>query len=68
MKDIRKKNDSELAAFIAEKREELRTLRFNASGAALRDVKAARNMKKEVARALTERRAREIAPGTTNAA
>lgn len=54
IKDIRKKNDKDLAKFIAEKREELRTMRFGASGSGMRDVKAIRNTKKDVAQALTE--------------
>lgn len=54
MKDLQKKNDAELQKFIAEKREELRTLRFSASGSGMRDVRALRNTRKEIARGLTE--------------
>lgn len=54
MKEIREKNDKDLATFIEEKREELRTLRFNASGSGMRDGHAIGNVRKEIARALTE--------------
>lgn len=53
MKDIEKKNDKDLTAFINEKREEVRHFRFGVAGAGTRDVKKARNAKKEIARALT---------------
>lgn len=51
MKDIRKKSDKELVEFVAEKREEIRNDRFNASS---RDVRAVRAAKRDIARALTE--------------
>ncbi len=38
---------------VAEKREELRGLRFSAAGGKNRNVKLARTLRKEVARALT---------------
>lgn len=61
MKDITEKKDAELTALLAEKREELRTFRFNTAGSALRDVRTARTNKKTVARILTELRARTTA-------
>ncbi len=51
MKDIKKKDDKALTAFIAEKREEIRAQRF---GVGTRNVKALREAKKEVARSLFE--------------
>lgn len=54
IKEIREKNDKDLVTFIGEKREELRTLRFNASGSGMRDGHAIGNVRKEIARALTE--------------
>ena len=54
MKDLKKKNDKDLTTFIAEKRNELRKMRFSASGSGMRDVKSIRNIKKEIAQALTE--------------
>ncbi len=52
-KDIQQKSDKDLASFVQEKREELRTFRFKASGSGMRDVKVFRNTKKDIARALT---------------
>lgn len=47
-------SEVELQKLAETKREELRTLRFSASGSKNRNVKSARNLRKEVARALTE--------------
>lgn len=58
MKDIQKKSDADLLKFINEKREELRELRFKSAGSGMRDVKAIKNTKKEIAQALTEQNAR----------
>ena len=44
-------NDADLVAFVQEKRETLRGLRF---GKAERNTSAARQAKREIARALTE--------------
>lgn len=54
MSELQKKNDAELAAFIAEKREEIRKVRFGASGSGMRNTHAIRNNRHEVAQALTE--------------
>jgi ribosomal protein L29 len=48
----------DLARFIGEKREALRNLRFAASGSKNHNVKEARTIRKEIARALTENTAR----------
>ncbi len=40
-----------------DKREELRSLRFNVAGSKNRDVKQAMKLRKEIARALTQRNA-----------
>jgi len=61
MKDIREKTDTDLQTFVKDKREALRALRFSASGSGMRDVKAFRNIKREVARGLTELNARKNA-------
>ena len=44
----------DLARFVSEKREELRALRFSIAGSKNRNVKLARTLRKEVARALTQ--------------
>ncbi len=54
MKELREKNEADLVKHIAEKREELRKLRFGAGGAAMRNVHAAKNLRREIAQALTE--------------
>ncbi|HEV8677573.1 MAG TPA: 50S ribosomal protein L29 [Candidatus Paceibacterota bacterium] len=52
----------ELAKFVEGKREELRSLRFSAVGSKNKNVKSARTLRKEIARALTEASARKQAP------
>ena len=52
--DLTKHTKAELMKLAADKREELRVLRFGLAGSKNRNVKAARNLRKEVARALTQ--------------
>lgn len=52
----------ELGKLVEDKREELRALRFSASGSKNRNVKQARNIRKTIARALTEATARKNTP------
>lgn len=58
VKDIKKKNEKDLAKLLTEKREEVRTFRFNIAGSNTRDVRAVRTAKRDVARILTELNAR----------
>lgn len=51
MNDIKKMSDKDLISLVKEKREAVRGSRFNSTA---RDVKAIRNAKLEIARALTE--------------
>lgn len=44
----------ELAKLVADKHEELRALRFSASGSKNRNVKLGRTIRKDIARAMTE--------------
>lgn len=60
MADIKKKNDKELDKDLVEKRKELRDFRFGIAGSKVRDVKTGKNVKKEIARILTEKRSREL--------
>lgn len=46
---------AELEKAIADKREALRALRFNVAGSKNKNVKAARSLRKEIARVLTAR-------------
>jgi ribosomal protein L29 len=54
MKDIKNTTSSDLTKLILEKRDALRKLRFGTSGAAVKNVKEARTMKKDIARIFTE--------------
>lgn len=53
LKDIRKKNESELKEILAVKREKLRELRFKDSNKQLKNVREIRNVRKEIAQLLT---------------
>jgi ribosomal protein L29 len=54
MKDIKAKNEKDLAEYVKEKREAIRKFRFSLAGSRPRNVRQIRADKKEVARALTE--------------
>jgi ribosomal protein L29 len=64
MKDLRKKSETDLKKLLAERREDARKFRFDISGSKVKDVREGNNAKKDVARILTELRARE---GANNA-
>lgn len=51
--DLTKHTKEELMKLAQEKREELRALRFGVAGSKNRNVKQARTLRKEIARALT---------------
>lgn len=57
---MRTKTDHELATELAATREKLRTERFAAAGARPKDSSAPMKLRKEIARILTERRARSL--------
>ncbi len=59
--DFTKHSAEELAAFVAEKRETLRALRFSVAGSKNRNVKEAKELRKTIARALTATNARKQA-------
>jgi len=64
MKELKKKNDKDLKALLAEKREEVRQFRFGMAGGATRNTKLAGNTKREIARIMTELTLRKNAPKT----
>ena len=64
IKDLQKKNDAELTAFVQEAKEAMRQQRFAVAGSKGRDVKKMREDKKDIARALTALRAREMTTQT----
>jgi ribosomal protein L29 len=53
MKDLLQKKKEELVSLLAEKRNDLRKLRFDISGSKGSNTKAIRDLKKEVAQILT---------------
>lgn len=59
---LKNHSHEDLAKLVSDKREELRALRFSASGSKNRNVKLSRTLRKDVARALTEATARRAAP------
>lgn len=61
MSEIQKKSDGELMAYVKEKREELRKLRFGLTGSGMRNTHAIRNARRELARALTAANGRNTA-------
>ena len=46
---------------LADKRESLRVFRFGGAGSRVKDVRAGRNLRKEIARLLTELNSRKVA-------
>ena len=52
--DINKMSDKELEKSIRDKRAKLSDIRFGVAGSKNRDVREARNMRRDVARMLTE--------------
>lgn len=59
--ELQKLNDTDLVKHVAEKREELRKLRFGAAGSGMRNTHAIRNLRREIAQALTELSKRKTA-------
>ncbi len=68
MKEIQKKDEKTLVAYVQEKREEVRSFRFGTTGASTRNVRAIRTAKKEIARSLYELGARRKAQAKENLA
>ena len=54
MTDLAKKSVKELLQEIEQKREKLREFRFSVAGSKLRNVREGRNLRKDIARLLTE--------------
>ncbi|HUO50684.1 MAG TPA: 50S ribosomal protein L29 [Candidatus Paceibacterota bacterium] len=60
MADIKTQDTQELQRTIAEKREALRAFRFGAAGSRSRNVREGRELRKEIARLLTEVNSRKV--------
>jgi len=54
MKELAQKDIKDLKKLLAEKREEIRTFRFGTAGAAIRNTKARKNLRHDIAQILTE--------------
>lgn len=61
MADIKKAEVGELSKMLADKREALRAFRFGGAGTRARNVREGRMIRKEIARIMTEIRARDLA-------
>lgn len=57
---IKKASEADLNKMVADKREALRASRFGVAGSRARNVKEGRTTRREIARALTELRARVL--------
>lgn len=58
MADLTKKSEKDLKKDLVEKRKQIREFRFNIAGSKLKDVKGSKELKRDVARILTELNAR----------
>ena len=61
MAEFTKHSIEDLQKLLVEKREALRAFRFGSAGSRSRNTREGRNLRKEIARALTEVNARKIA-------
>ena len=59
MATLKEKNDKELDKELVEKQTELRNFRFGVAGSKVRDVKTGKNLRKDIARILTEKQERK---------
>jgi ribosomal protein L29 len=60
MSDFSKQDIEELRKLLADKRESLRVFRFGGAGSRTRNVRAGRNVRREIAQILTELRSRDL--------
>jgi len=67
MNEFTKQEPAELKKALADKREALRTFRFEGAGSRSRNVRGGRTLRREIAQIMTELRAREIASATKTA-
>jgi ribosomal protein L29 len=66
MADITKKSSEDLQKEIAELREALRAFRFGGAGSRTRNVREGRNLRRDIARMMTELSSRKIANSKKN--
>ncbi|MBI5456773.1 50S ribosomal protein L29 [Candidatus Kaiserbacteria bacterium] len=65
--DFKKYSADDLKKEVTEKREALRTFRFGEAGSRSRNVKEGRSLRRDIARLLTELRARSLASNKKSA-
>lgn len=57
--DFKTKTTEELHRLVSENRQKLQAFRFSMAGSKTKNVKAGRNLRREIAKALTEARAQQ---------
>lgn len=67
MADFKKYSVEDLQKEIADKRESLRNFRFGTAGSRTRNTREGRNLRKDIARMLTELTSRKLASGKKKA-
>jgi ribosomal protein L29 len=60
MTDLKKKSIKDLQKLLRERRQTLREFRFGSAGSRTRNVREGRNIRREIARMLTELKNREV--------
>ena len=68
MADIKQQGEDSLRKSIQDMREQLRVFRFEGAGSRTRNVRAGRNLRREIARILTELRGRQLSQKKTEVA
>jgi len=66
-KEFQNKNDTELQKLLEEKRKSLRLFRFSVAGSKIKNIKEGMNLRKAIARILTETNSRRTATFLGNA-
>ncbi|HEY4516808.1 MAG TPA: 50S ribosomal protein L29 [Candidatus Paceibacterota bacterium] len=61
MNDLKKETPENLKKSLTDMREQLRTFRFEGEGSRRRNVREGRNLRRDIARILTEQRTRSVA-------
>ena len=61
--DLKKETPGTLTKQLADMREQLRTFRFEGEGSRRRNVREGRNLRRDIARVLTELRSRDLPAG-----
>ncbi len=60
MQELQQRTESELARLLSDSRKRMRELRFNLSAGKVKNIREIRQLKKDIARALTTLRSKKI--------